>query len=124
MTQILCAQCNAPVVGDAVVIAGQVIHARCRQVNDNARAGRPHPCPKCKTRGEVDDPTRTKTVEVRTDNPWCAYNGCMGCYWCRNGVERCEVPERVKCDLCEGHGFTATETRPITRTVVERWELT
>lgn len=34
-----------------------------------------------------------------------------------------DVPVKVECDLCDGHGYTTTEAKPVTRTVVEGWGL-
>lgn len=119
MAEIKCAHCLFSVTGDASVVGGQVVHAKCGKAYVNALAGRPFACPKCKTTGVMDSPTQLQWMEGWVDEIDPMSGWATG-RQVRGSVQR---PVPVPCDLCDGHGYTATEARPVTRTVVEGWRL-
>ena len=123
---VTCLRCDKPIQGEAFVHADGVMHRACVEPYQHAKSGRPHRCPKCKGTKVADHPTHTKSVSVSLragEIPECGYNGCMGCAQCRNGTRLETVPVKVKCDLCEGHGYTKTKAEPRRVTTTVGWDL-
>lgn len=116
-----CQHCEAPVRGAAVVDDNHVFHTGCVQPYRDKLEGYLWDCPKCEKAGEIDDPSgATKEVEVSLaygEDPSCAWNGCWGCYWCRNRKKRERRPVRVTCTLCNGRGKLKNEPVPVEQVV-------
>ena len=109
---IKCKHCGLPVTGHCCIIDSEVVHAICAKPYELASRGFTHKCPKCNTRGEVNDPSG-ETIErkVKTDDPPCAYNGCRGCPMC--GHKMIQIPVMVSCPLCEGVGYLKSKPKEI-----------
>ena len=121
-----CKHCTKPVIGDARIQPnGDFFHASCIKPAERERTGYKHRCPKCKTTGLADHPTQTNTVyeSLGGATPDCAWVGCKGCGECRTGTRRVTVPLKVKCDLCDGRGYTRTLAKVQTKTVVTGYTL-
>lgn len=119
-----CLQCGSSVIGvDSHQFHEGWVHKSCFREFDFQRKGLVHKCPQCNATGKVKHPTQTVTVERHTDDPVCyvCYNGCRGCYYCRNRMEKVEVPKLVECPLCKGVTRLDRKPKPITEIV--RWEL-
>lgn len=107
--------------GDSIImIYNGLIHRNCENRHEKSRIGRNFPCPQCKTAGVVDHKTLTYKKEVSLgpgESPACGWNGCWGCHECRNKVKTIDVPAKIRCDLCDGHGYTKKEPQPVTAVV-------
>lgn len=116
-----CAYCEIAIQGEAYVHGDLVLHASCVAPHRRHLRGLDHECPKCRTTGRTDDPSGKKEKKevllAPGDTPDCAYDGCMGCHYCRNGVKRIEVAAQVTCDLCAGEGWLTAPAVPITKVV-------
>ena len=115
-----CEHCQRGIEGSAVVRGGIVLHSSCAEPYSRHQRGLNHECPKCRTTRKIDDPngrTELKEVSLAGETPNCAYGGCMGCHYCRNGVKSVTVPVQVPCDLCEGEGWLTSPPVPVTRVV-------
>lgn len=105
-----CADCENPVIGEAVVDCGfDVLHPRCsdararrRQDREKAERGLPHRCPNCDGAG---------ALTVDHDNSAEMYNGGYA-------VAPRSSTERRSCELCKGVGFLAKKPREV---VEKRW---
>ena len=122
-----CKHCTKPVIGDARIQPnGDFFHASCIKPAERERTGYKHRCPKCKTTGKANHDTQTSWEYVPSgpDGPSCAWDGCRGCHGCRTGTSRTRVPVHVKCNLCDGRGYTKTPAKVQTKTVVMGYTLT
>lgn len=116
-----CASCGQRVVGQCVVEDNAVLHLTCEKKYHNTLHGRIHPCPKCEQSGLVDDPSgRMETKEVPLapgEVSECGFNGCRGCGLCSRRIKMIQVPAKIRCNLCSGHGWLNKEAKPITKIV-------
>lgn len=117
----MCMHCGQPVQGEAHVVNDGIVHAHCLKEYRLRQAGLIFKCPKCRTTGRMADPSgRTEKKDVPLEHgatPDCAWDGCMGCFYCREKMRRVEVPVQVSCDLCGGVGHLKSEPKPVTAVV-------
>lgn len=120
-----CIFCDRVIFGRAMITQAGILHDTCKAPYDRKIEGLIYDCPKCRTTGKIDHPDKEKeNIEVGLalgESPMCAWNGCMGCYWCRNKLKEISVIKRVECDLCHGIGYLKKKPKPITDIV--NWEL-
>lgn len=119
-----CTHCGRRISGDAWIEGDVILHKSCIKSYNLSLKGLTHKCPKCKTSGKVNHPTKTETVEVPLgygETPLCGYDGCRGCHYCHNRVKKAEVPVKETCNLCKGEGFLEKEPTPVTKVV--DWKL-
>lgn len=103
---------------------GDLIHVKCEREHSLRKQGRTFKCPKCVSSGKIDSKIETRNEEVKLkpgEVPDCAYGDCRGCHYCRNNVKLVTVPVKLRCDLCEGYGFTKTEATPVM--TITDWKL-
>ncbi len=117
-----CESCNLEFENGSNIIKlfDVFIHVVCEKRYRNSINKRKFPCPQCGTAGKVNHKTKTEKKEVNLsydETPDCGYNGCWGCYNCRNRVKTIDVPIKISCDLCNGHGYTEIEAKPVTAVV-------
>jgi hypothetical protein len=112
-----CEYCHEPLRSKAVVVSDTaLVHEGCERPYRLAQLGLTHPCPKCNCTGEVPDPKKTRTHEVKLadgETPDCAYDGCMGCRFCMMRTKLVVLPEMQPCPLCEGHGRLKHAAKPV-----------
>lgn len=101
-----CAHYNRDLEGKAVVRGEKVFHEDCVNASRQAKAGRKHKCPKCSGTGwEYNG----EVPEVELHDPSGGHDG-----WFSNLVPVAKMVHKSKrCDFCEGHGYLATEPKPI-----------